>query len=460
MEHKVCIMAFKGIFMRRRLLTFIIVLILTIASSGCAVIRRSVDRLAEKRSGKIIAKYETAKTEETGLEERDEFIRNLISSMTLEEKVGQLFYIALPYDNNGNPLKIIDSQAKDLISRIKPGGIILFGYNFGNIPQTVKLIKDIKAICLIPPFIGTDEEGGRVTRLNLSKDMHATSLPSAAVLGKTCDTVLAFKAGKLLGEELYSLGINMDFAPVADINTNPANPVIGDRSFGSEPKMVANMVEAMVSGIQSQDVSAVLKHYPGHGDTSEDTHTGSVRVEHDIARLENIELVPFIKGMHAGVDAIMTAHIQVPKVTGNDTPASLSSVLLQDVLREKLGYKGIIITDALNMESITHHYTSDNAPDNAAVLAFKAGADLLLMPADIDSAYSAVLKAIRDGIISEDRVNNSVMRILKVKYDRQILITNTKRLDPETTLGCKEHKEIVKEILDKAGVGEVEWNLF
>ncbi|MDQ2087119.1 beta-N-acetylhexosaminidase [Herbivorax sp. ANBcel31] len=346
-----------------------------------------------------------------------DIIDGLIKSMTLEEKIGQLFIAAFRKNEQGNNLYFLDEYTKRQIKEFKLGGVILFSENINTIDQTTNLIDNIQSVSNIPMFISVDEEGGRVSRIGSNSKMGITKLPSAQEIGETNNPDLAYQIGNKLGTELSSLGFNMNFAPVADVNTNPENPVIGDRAFGSNPQKVGIMVENIALGMQNQNVSAVLKHFPGHGDTSKDSHKGSVVIEHDIQRLHDIELVPFKKGISAGVDAIMTAHIIVPEVDSDKLPATLSKNILTDLLRKELEYDGLIITDALEMKAIKNHWNCSEA----SIMALKAGADILLMPDSLEEAYNSILNAVVDGYITEDRIDQSVRRILEVKHKRGIL---------------------------------------
>lgn len=410
-------------------------------SNDDTAIPKSEKHQGEKENQKVVE----TKTEDTETEKLQLYIKN----MTLEEKVGQVFIVAFRKNNQDQPVRILEPEIKQQIQKYYPGGVILFNENIDTIPQTRKLISDMQSASKIPLFVAVDEEGGRVSRLNSSSKMHATKLPGNGVLGKTEDIGLAYQVGILLGRELSSLGFNMNFAPVADINTNPRNIVIGSRAFGSDPEKVGAMVHAVVKGLQQQNISAVLKHFPGHGDTELDTHQQAVVVNHHKKRLEQVEFVPFRKGIEAGADGVMTAHIQVPKITEQLLPATLSKEILTGILRKGLGHRYLIITDALEMGAIANYWTSGQA----AVLAFKAGADILLMPASFEEAYLGLLSAVKSGEISEKRLDESVLRILQIKQKRKVLEMNSSDHsvnDPERILGNEQHQAIVKKILEKA----------
>lgn len=348
---------------------------------------------------------------------KDDRVTDIYEKMSLEDKIGQLFIVAFRKDIKGNGIEELGEETKAMISEYNFGGIILFSENINSNAQTKKLIEDIQKASKVPSFIAVDEEGGKVSRLTDSPNMKATKLPGNAAIGRSGNVQNAYDAGKMIAAELTQLGFNLNFAPVADINTNPNNPVIGDRSFGSDPEMVAGMTAAMTRGFQENGVSATLKHFPGHGDTSFDTHTGAVSVSHDLERLREVEFVPFERGIGEGVDAIMTAHIKVPNVTGDDVPSTFSHYMLTELLRKELGYRKLIITDSLEMRAITNYYTHEEA----AVAAISAGADILLIPGNIKEAYDALIEAVRKEEISEERINESVIRILRVKEERNII---------------------------------------
>ncbi|MCX7712039.1 MAG: glycoside hydrolase family 3 protein [Clostridia bacterium] len=372
--------------------------------------------------------------------------KKALSEMTLEEKVGQVFIMSLRYLPDTQAALEVTDTVKDRIKKNHLGGVILFSENLKTIPQTKKLITDMQGISKLPMFVAIDEEGGSTSRLNKNLELHSTVLPTNREIGKTGNPELAQKAANVIAEEISSLGFNMDFAPIADVDSNPKNPIIGIRSFGPDQKLVAEMVKAQVRGMQETNIITVLKHFPGHGDTSTDTHMGTAVVQHDKKRLNKVEFVPFIEGIEAGADGIMTAHIQVPKITKDNLPATLSKKILTDILRNEMGFKGLIITDALEMKAISNYYP----PDEAAVKAFEAGADILLMPYSIEAAYQSLLKAVQEKRISEERLDESVLRILDLKAKKGILEHKKNDSDPEKVLGNPEHRKIAEEIAKAA----------
>ena len=266
---------------------------------------------------------------------------------------------------------------------------------------------------IYPVFLAVDEEGGSVSRVagaGLADDVGDMS-----EIGSTCDPEKAKEAGTAIGTYLSQFGFNVDFAPVADV-VSAENAVIGNRSFGSDPNVVGTMVAAEVQGLQESGVSACLKHFPGIGDTTTDTHDEKTVSEKTLEDMQQTDLPAFQSGIDAGADFVMVSHMSLPNVIGDDTPCSLSGAVISDLLRNQLGYNGIVITDALDMSAITDSYSSAEA----AVKAIEAGADMLLMPENFEEAYQGLLEAVQNGTISEDRINESLKRIYRVKYRDRI----------------------------------------
>ncbi len=382
--------------------------------------------------------------EQTKTDIMEQEIRLLLQKMTIDEKIGQLFILSVRNTYYGKRMLYADKYLSDIIDKYKPGGFILFAINFETPEQTRALIRDMQALSDIPLFIAVDEEGGRVARLGNTGKMSVTLLPPAAVIGKTGDTENAEKAAGIIAVELKALGFNMNMAPIADVNTNPANTVIGDRTYSDDPVEAGVMAAAAAQSMQAENIIAVLKHFPGHGDTNADTHSGAVVLNHSKEHLDEVEFVPFKTGIDAGADAVMTAHIKLPQITDTDLPATMSPVILTDILRGELGFGGIIITDSMDMGAVKNYWQADEA----AVNAMKAGIDIILMPEDIQLAVSGIKKAVESGVLSIRRINESVSRILKLKYKRNILhggIPGADNLDE--ILGNEEHQEIINTIL-------------
>lgn len=340
---------------------------------------------------------------------------DFVAGMTLEQKIAQMFVIT-PEALTGYPNVTAAGDTTKTCYQQKPvGGIIYMEENLLGSEQTTKMLTDMQAIAEettgLPAFLSVDEEGGTVTRIAKNEAFGVNDVGNMSEIGASGDTSKAGQAGVTLGTYLKALGFNVDFAPVADVLTNPDNTVIGTRSFGSDPQTVADMVSAELQGLQSQGVYGVVKHFPGHGGTAGDSHEAAVTLDKGIEDLMAAELVPFERAVQDGVSFVMVGHISVPSVVGDDTPASLSQMMVSSVLREQLGYDGIVITDALNMGAVTGNYSSDQA----AVLAVNAGVDMLLMPQDYEAAYNGLLAAVQEGTISEERIDESVVRIVRVK---------------------------------------------
>lgn len=347
----------------------------------------------------------------------DEKIRDIINNMTLEEKIGQLFIFEIRNNLDGSPRVKVDDNLVTFLKKYKPGGIILFSQNVESNRQVEQLVQDLQDTATIPMFIGVDEEGGIVSRLGKEPNVDVTHLPSALRIGNKNNSELAYNSGLVLGRELRALGINMDMAPVADVNTNPNNPVIGSRTYSSDPHVVGEMITRAIEGFHEYNIASIIKHFPGHGDTSLDTHFGTVVSPHNRDRLDRIEFVPFKYGIEADVDAIMTAHMVMSGISSSQLPATLNHDIITGILREELGYDGIIITDALDMGAISQYYPSDKT----AILSVKAGIDILLIPNNQPKAYKALFNAVKDGEITEERIDESLYRILYIKNKRGIL---------------------------------------
>lgn len=344
---------------------------------------------------------------------------DVVAGMTLEQKIAQMFVIT-PEALTGYPNVTAAGETTKTCYQQKPvGGIIYMEENLLGSEQTTKMLTDMQAIAKeitgLPAFLSVDEEGGTVTRIAKNEAFGVNDVGNMSEIGASGDTAEAQQAGITLGTYLKTLGFNVDFAPVADVLTNPDNTAIGTRSFGSDPQTVADMVSAELQGLQSQGVYGVVKHFPGHGGTAGDSHEGAVTLDKSLEDLMAAELVPFQRAVQDGVSFVMVGHISVPSVVGDNTPASLSQMMVSSVLREQLGYDGIVITDALNMGAVTDTY----AADQAAVMAVNAGVDMLLMPQDYETAYNGLLTAVQEGTISEERIDESVVRIVRVKLSME-----------------------------------------
>jgi len=357
-------------------------------------------------------------------------IIKMLRHMTVEEKVGQLFVVEVfgQDANTVSPQSAARNQAlygvdtpAQVIGKYKPGGVIYF--DTGRGPDNVRNPRQIATLSnglqtaatsqrkAIPLLISTDQEGGSlVFRLAAP----ATAMPGNMALGAGRSAADARRSAEVIGMELAAVGINQDYAPVADVNVNPANPVIGIRSVSEDPELAADLVAAQVDGYHAGGVAAVAKHFPGHGDTAVDSHFGLPEVTHTREQLEAIDLPPFRAAIERGVDTIMTAHVVLRSVDPSGAPATMSKPILTGLLRDELDYDGLIVTDALDMGGATATFPPDVAP----VAALKAGADMLVLAPQMDVAFAAVLGAVNRGEISQRRLDESVYRILRLKMTR------------------------------------------
>lgn len=411
-------------------------MVVMLFSTGCSreVIRKNNSNKVEDTSKPIVGPAE-AETEEP--DNGETFVeipstvtsqpillglsKGIIDVMTLEEKVGQLFMVNLEaLDTSNGSYYEFRSATDQMIENLKKyhiGGVTLFSRNIETRDQTKQLIKQLQKESGIRLFISVDEEGGEVARIANNSNMNTTKFPNMEVVGATNDLDYAYKIGSTIGEEIRQLGFNVDFAPVADVKTNAYNTEIGSRSFSSDESVVSQMVIEIVKGLQEQGISATLKHFPGQGSSSLDSHQQAVNLDTDINSFRKVEFKPFQAGIKAGTDFVMVSHVSVSKISGDTTPASMCSVVMNEMLRTELGFTGIVITDAMDMKCITEHYNAGKA----AVNALKAGADMILIPENFAQAYDAVLEAVKSGEISEDDIDAKLSRILITKIKRGII---------------------------------------
>jgi beta-glucosidase-like glycosyl hydrolase len=332
---------------------------------------------------------------------------SILSTMSLEQKIGQMIMVAVP----GNAM---NRDVDQVLKRYLPGGVILFGYNLSSAENNKRLISDMQEASFvysgIPLFISIDQEGGRVVRIVSG----VTQFPGNMAAGVSADDDLAYRWGRALGIELRLLGVNMNLAPVLDVNNNPRNPVINTRSFGSDPRLVSDLGAAYIRGVQDSRCIAVGKHFPGHGDTDTDSHLALPVIRYDIDRLSRIELVPFEKASDAGVECLMTAHISYPEILGTDEPATVSKKFLTDMIRGQMRFRGLVITDDMEMHAISRRQHLGEA----AVRSILAGADIILISSyekSIPAIINAVTAAVKEKRISLDRIDASASRILETK---------------------------------------------
>lgn len=342
--------------------------------------------------------------------------QTLLAQMSIEEKVAQLFLVE-PEPLLNEAWGLTNYEGQEFLCPV--GGVILSGSNIKTPEQCADLIQDLQEASKIPLFIAVDEEGGSVARIGNNSAMGTTAFPPM----KNIQTVdKAYQVGKTIGSEIQQFGFNLDMAPVADVSSHPGSSVMNGRSFGSDPQKVAELVAAAVRGFRESGMLCTLKHYPGHGNTATDSHYGYTVLDKTLEEWRAVEKPPFQAGIDAGAHFVMLGHLSMPKITGNDLPATLSPQLVR-ILREELNYKGLIITDSMQMGAITSKYSSGEA----AVLAVEAGADVILMPDNLRDAQQGILEAIRSGRLTEERIDKSVLGILELKYASGIISQNEKR---------------------------------
>lgn len=341
----------------------------------------------------------------------------LLQNMSLREKICQMMIVTPEALSGGTNDTVLSAEMQTGMEQYPVGGVVLFSRNIVERTQTQALLKGLQDTAKIKLFTAVDEEGGSVSRIGANSEMKAVHLPDMASIGASGDVERAEDAGYLIGTELLQLGFNLDFAPVADVYSNVQNPVIGGRAFSSDPQMAAKMVEASVKGFQKSGVLCTLKHFPGHGDASADSHSGTAAVNKSIEEIEACELIPFKEGINAGAPLVMVGHLTYP-VFDAEKPASLSYNIVTGLLRNQLNYQGLIITDSLQMVAAANYETAEKC---AALQAVEAGCDLLLMPNDLEAAVNQIIAAVQSGEIQESRIDESVRRILIQKIHASVI---------------------------------------
>ncbi|MDX3229856.1 glycoside hydrolase family 3 protein [Streptomyces sp. ME19-01-6] len=442
--------AFPKAASRRALLTAA----LAAAAAACSPQRPSATRAAPPTRRAAVPAGGSAERRDRDRERAEA----LLGRMTLEEKIGQLFVMRV-YGHSATAPTAADAaqnrketgvaNAAELIAKYHVGGIMYAGWahNIRDPHQLAALANGIQKAALagatpVPVLLAIDQEHGIVARVGAP----ATLLPGAMALGAGGSTADARTAARIAGAELAALGIRQNYAPVADVNVDPANPVIGVRSFGADPKAASRLVAAQVEGYRSAGVAATAKHFPGHGDTAVDSHVGLPVITHSRAEWERLDAPPFRAAIAAGVDAIMTAHLRFPALDPVDDPATLSKPILTGVLRGELGFDGVVVTDSLGMAGVRKKYGDDRVP----VLALKAGADQLLNPPDLRAAWAGVRRAVRGGELSEARIEESVLRILELKSRRGLLDTPyTSDRAVSRAVGSREHRAAAGRIAER-----------
>lgn len=422
-------------------------------------------------------KNKTETTKNVNKNSFDSDVISIVCDMTLREKIGQVFLMNFRYfkatetdqnfaqvkdikDFDGKiiqvvPLNQVNQTVESVIKEYHIGNVILFADNFISTDKSIKMISDLQLLAIkenkIPMLISVDQEGGRVNRI-----FQTTIFPSAQIIGSTNNPDFAYTQGKLLSEQLNALGVNLDFAPVCDVNSNSQNIVIGDRSFSSDPIKVALFSTELYKGLKEGNVIACAKHFPGHGDTEVDSHINLPKINKRKSQWKKCESIPYEIMIKEKIPVIMTAHIQYPrfdnsKIIAEKTkksitrPATLSKKILTNILREELGFNGVICTDALDMKAI-----SDNFSESQAVIeSLNAGADLLCHPISVtgkddikrlENLYKQIEKTIENGTLLEEQLNNAVLRIVQLKKNYGLLIKSYK---PATEKDIQSAKEIL-----------------
>ena len=377
----------------------------------------------------------------------DNEVQTILDNMTLEDKIAQLFILYPETLVSGvNRVTAAGEMTREAFDRRPVGGLIYMRQNLESKEQVQTMLSDFQEISLsrtgLPAFLCVDEEGGKVTSVGGTEALAIPRGEDMADIGARNHPEEAYQKGEFIGGYLSELGFNVDFAPVADVLSNPENTVVKKRSFGADPKLVTAMTAAFAEGLQSKGILGSYKHFPGHGATAGDTHKGYSYTDKTLEELKACELLPFIDGISRDIPMIMVGHISLPKVIGDDTPASLSSYIMTDLLREELGYKGIIITDALAMKAVIDEYSSDEA----AVRALEAGADILLLPEDFELAFQGVLQAVNEGRLSRERLDQSLQRIIRQKL----------WLKEQAAENPKPEAAVIREGEEAANIGEGE----
>ncbi len=372
-------------------------------------LQKQLEELSQAEQEPQVVEAPVESVEDYGeIDQLEEIVNSSIAEMPLEDKVAGLFIITPEALTDTDVVIRAGDTTKEKLGQHAVGGLIYFSQNIKSADQLTEMLSNTRSWSKYSIFLAVDEEGGRVSRV--AESGLAENVGSMADIGAAGDAAKAQEAGAAIGSYLSGFGFNLDFAPVADVVTE-GNTIIGDRSFGSDTNMTASMVSAMVQGMQGAGVSACLKHFPGLGDSAEDTHEGMAATDKTLEDFTAVDFPVYQAGINAGADFIMVGHLSAPNVTGDNTPASLSGKMITEILRGQLGYQGIVITDAMNMSAITEYYTADQA----AVMAIQAGADMILMPEDFEAAYNGVLEAVRNGTLTEERIDESLRRIFRVK---------------------------------------------
>ena len=406
-------------------ITVVLIIIIIGGFFGIRYLNRTLKDMKDKKLEEIQeSTCESSEETETEIEEEttseiveytqedllNEVVDSCISEMSLEDKVAGLFIITPEALTETDCTIKAGDGTKETIEKYPVGGLVYFKQNIKSESQITEMLANTTAMSKYPIFLAVDEEGGSVARV--AESLKLDSIDDMKAIGEAGDIKAAYNSYQTIGTYLCKYGFNLDFAPVADVLTNEENTSIGERSFGSDPAVVSSMITSSVTGLKETGITPCLKHFPGQGDANGDTHTGLSTTDRTLEQMRETEFLPFKAGIEAGAQMIMVGHLSAPEVIGDNTPSSISKVMITDILRGELDYSGVVITDALNMSAITEYYASDEA----CIKALKAGADMLLMPEDFKAAYEGVLEAVKSGTISEDRIDDSLARVYRIKY--------------------------------------------
>lgn len=344
----------------------------------------------------------------------DEIVNAGIEVMPLEAKVAGLFIVTPEAITGVSTAVQAGDGTREALAQYPVGGLIYFKKNIQSADQITTMLDNTELYMRYPLFLAVDEEGGSVARL--AEAGVGTKVDNAKAIGESGDTNNAYQTGLTIGGDLSRIGFNLDFAPVADL-ANVEGSAIGTRSYGADAAAVSGFVGAAVQGLSEQGITSCLKHFPGIGGSTQDTNTGLASTSRTAEQFRAEEFTVFQAGIDAGADMVMIGHISAPELTGSNEPCTFSEAVVTDILRNEMGFEGVIITDAMNMKAVSDYYDSADA----AIQALRAGCDMILMPEDFEMAYNGVLQAVKDGIISEERINDSLRRIYRIKYADRIL---------------------------------------
>ncbi len=390
---------------------------------------------------------QTARLHLKGQEEQKAQIESMVSNLEIDAQLGQLLIVYIRWKQNGKSITRLGEQERQFLRQLQPGGVVLYAENMVDPQQTLNLVAEIKELLTIPPFIAVDEEGGRVSRLQRSATMHASPIPSARRLGQSGPEAVS-QAYTIIANELGALGINMNFAPVADLGGMTSSDIIGDRAFSDDIDQNAKMVAVAVAALKAQKIVPIVKHFPGHGRSAGDSHFGIQSVKVGLVELNKTDLKPFASAFEAGAAGIMTAHVSYPLLDPSNLPSSMSKIILKDLLRVQMGFGGLVITDALDM----HGILGLTSAQEAAVASLQAGCDMLLGPARPLVVLKELQLALEDGRLSQSLVNDAVRRILTIKKEFGFFEKSEHphtMENPSEILGSNQHLNLLKNVLKK-----------